>query len=832
MVGPIRVVTGASSFVMDRLPRGTVTFLFTDVESSTQLLREQPDAYPQLLADHRRVLREVFGRHGGVEVDTQGDALFFAFPRASDALAAAEQAQSALADGQVRVRMGLHTGEPVVTAEGYVGIDVHRAARIAAAGHGGQVLVSQSTRDLAGRDDLIDLGEHRLKDLSAPERIYQLGRGEFPPIRTLFATNLPVPLTQFIGRERERAEARALLARDDVRLLTLTGAGGSGKTRLALQVASDAADSYENGVWWVPLAAISEPADVMPAIGAALGGGPASQLIGNRRVLLLLDNFEQVIAAAPDVTSLLGACPRLDVLVTSRERLRVQGEHAYPVPVLGRAEARQLFTARARAIEPSFEADERIDELCERLDDLPLAIELAAARTSLLTTAQLLERLGGRLDLVSGERDADARHRTLRTTLQWSHDLLTPDERRIFAALSVFRGGWTLEAAERVAGANLELLQSLIDKSLARRSESARYTMLETIREFATEQLSAKDHDALLHRLLDYLVEVFATANLSEDTPGAPRTEIAQAERPNLDVALTWAAASGHAIEGLGLLVQTEMYWITNDPAAGRERLERLVESTGEHVTPLLRGHISRFRAATFDLQNRFGPSEPHYREALAAYEQANDAGHVAQMKSRLAYSMVRQGRTDVGVQMALESLDAARQDGNVADEGFALYVLAQAAFQQGDISRGAELAHESAALSKQAGFIWFAGVTLAVTSENLIAAGLVDEAERDYLSAVELIDAVSDHMNMPYMFAAGAAISSLRQVAVRAGVLWGALETIAEREPRITTQDAIQEYKTYIDKVQGAEFEEGRARGRAMSLEDAMRYAIANRKG
>ena len=817
---------------MERLPRGTVTFLFTDVESSTRLLQEQPEAYPQLLADHRRTLREVFGRHGGVEVDTQGDALFTAFPRASDAIAAAEEAQRLLADGPVRVRMGLHTGEPVVTAEGYVGIDVHRAARIAAAGHGGQVLISQTTRDLADRADLTDLGVHRLKDLSAPARIYQLGHGEFPPLRTLFRTNLPVPLTPFIGREHEAAEGRALLARDEVRLLTLTGAGGSGKTRLGLQVAGAAADAYEDGVWWVPLVNVAASTDVVQAIGAALGGGSASELIGNRHLLLLLDNFEHVVAAGPDITKLLSTCPRFDVLVTSRELLRVRGEHAYPVPVLTRSDAKELFVARAQAIDPSFEADHLLDELCARLDDLPLAIELAAARISLLTTAQLLERFSKRLDLVAGERDADIRHRTLRTAIQWSYDLLTPDEKRLFAALSVFRGGWTLEASERVAGATPELMQSLIDKSLVRRAESGRYTMLETIREFAADQLPANDRESILRRLLGHLVELFATANLNEDSRGAPRTEIAQAERPNLDVALAWATTAGQAADGLKLLVQTEMYWITNDPIASLDRLERMVESAGPDLTPEWRGHISRFHAAALDLQNRFDLSEPYYQEALAAYELANDAGHVAQMKSRLAFSVVRQGRVVPGVHMALECLDAARQQGNVGDEGFALYVLAHAAFQQGDVPRGAQLAHESASLSKQAGFVWFTGVTLAVASENLIAAGKVDEAEHDYLTAAETIETVSDHMNIPYIFAAGAAIASLRQAAVRAGVLWGALEAIAESEPRITTQDAMDEYRSYVERVQGAEFEAGRARGRAMSLDTAMRYAITNQQG
>lgn len=816
---------------MDRLPSGTVTFLFTDVESSTRILQEQPDAYPERVAEHRRVLRDVFGRHGGVEVDTQGDSLFFAFPRASEAVAAAEEAQRALAGGPLRIRVGLHTGEPVVTAEGYVGIDVHRAARIAAAGHGGQVLVSQSTRDLAGRDDLRDLGKHRLKDLSVPERIYQLGNGEFPPLRTLYATNLPVPLTSFIGRARELAEASELLVRYGVRLVTLTGAGGSGKTRLALQVAASVADQYEHGVWWVPLAATSEPADVMPAIAATLGGRSAAQAIGDRHMLLLLDNFEQVIEAAGDIAELVATCPRVGVLVTSRERLRVRGEHAYPVPLLARVDARELFVARAHAIDPGFEADGRLDELCARLDDLPLAIELAAARVSVLDTAQLLERLGKRLDLVSGERDADTRHRTLRTTIQWSYDLLTPDEKRLFSALSVFRGGWTLEESEQVANANLDLLQSLIDKSLVRRSELGRYAMLETIREFAAEQLAAPDREATQRRLLEYLLDLFATANLSEDSPGVPRTDIAQAERPNLEVALAWAAVSGHAADGLSLMVATEMYWITNDPVAGRGLLDRIVTSAGESLDLVSRGNAFRFRAASFDLINQFELGEPEYLQALAAYEAAGDTKHVAQMKSRHAFSLVRQGRVDHAIAMATESLDEARRDHNVADEGFALYVLANAAFYLGDVSRGAELGHESAALSKQAGFMWFTGLTHAVIAEELIKAGRLDEAEEDYLASAELIDAVSDHMNIPYVFALGASIASIRHAWLRAGVLWGALDAIGEREPRLSTQDAVRDYARYVEGVNNPDFETGLGRGRAMSLEEALRYAVTNQQ-
>jgi len=284
------------------LPRGTVTFLFTDIEGSTRLLQELgADDYANGLAEHRRVLREAFERNGGVEVDTQGDAFFVAFPTAPGALEAARDAQQEL---ELPVRMGLHTGAPLLTEEGYVGPDVHRAARIAAAGHGRQVLVSTATAALVDGGELRDLGEHRLKDLSAPERIFQLGDGDFPPLKTLYRTNLPIPATPFLGREHELADVQALLERDDARLLTLTGAGGSGKTRLALHAAAEAAEAYPDGVWWVPLAPLTDPADVGPAAARALGGGgKLPDLVDGRRLLLLLDNFEHVVEAAPEVAS-------------------------------------------------------------------------------------------------------------------------------------------------------------------------------------------------------------------------------------------------------------------------------------------------------------------------------------------------------------------------------------------------------------------------------------------------------------------------------------------------------------------------------------------------
>ena len=369
------------------LPTGTVTFLFTDVEGSTRLLQELgADAYAEALAEHRRVIREGCIREGGVEVDTQGDAFFFAFPTAPGAISAAAVISESLSSGPIQVRVGLHTGTPLLTEEGYVGEDVHRAARIAAAGHGGQVLVSSSTASLVELE-LHDLGEHRFKDLSAPERVFQIGEDDFPPLKTLYQTNLPIPQTPFLGREKELGEVLALLGRNDIRLLTLTGPGGTGKTRLAAQAAGAVAERYRDGVWWVPLAPLQEPELVLESAGQALGAkdGLASH-IADKRMLLLFDNFEQVVEAASGLSALLGECPHLELLVTSREPLHLAGEQEYAVPPYAPEEGVGFFLARARAAKPDFEIDETVPEICRRLDELPLALELAASRVKALST--------------------------------------------------------------------------------------------------------------------------------------------------------------------------------------------------------------------------------------------------------------------------------------------------------------------------------------------------------------------------------------------------------------------------------------------------------------
>ena len=437
---------------MRELPTGTVTFLFTDVEGSTKLLHELgAERYAEVLAEHRRVLRDAFVRHGGVEVDTQGDAFFVAFPHASSAVAAAEDAQVRLAGGPISVRMGLHTGTPHVTGDGYVGQDVHLGARVASAGHGGQVLISAASRaalDPGPGPVLAELGEHRLKDFDQPVAIFQLGDRRFPPLKTISNTNLPRPASSFVGREREVAEVSALV-RDDARLVTMTGPGGSGKTRLAIEAAAELVPDFTGGVFWVPLAATNDPALVSPAIARAIGGdGELAKIVGARELLLVVDNLEQVIAAAPDLAALVEACPNLRLLVTSRVLLRVRGEVEYEVEPLADVEGVALFSERSRL--PETDA---VDELCRRLDNMPLALELAAARAKALSPEQILERLSQRLDLFTGGRDSDPRQQTLRATIEWSYELLSEDERALFARLAAFPGGCTLEAAESVCDA-------------------------------------------------------------------------------------------------------------------------------------------------------------------------------------------------------------------------------------------------------------------------------------------------------------------------------------------------------------------------------------------
>ena len=443
-------------------PTGVVTLLFTDIEGSTQLIEALGESgYVEALAEHRRLLRQSFAAHGGVEVDTQGDAFLYVFAHPGEALAAAALGQEALAAGPIMVRMGLHTGELALTGEGYAGRELHRAARIAAAGHGGQIVLSAATRAHVDAD-LTELGEHRLKDFREPVLLFQLGQERFPPLKTMSNTNLPRPVSSFVGRHTEREELVNMLA-NGTRLVTLCGPGGSGKTRLAVEVAGELLPAFGAGVFWVGLAAVRDPRLATETIGQTIGAkGDLAEHIGERRLLLLVDNFEQVVEAAPELGLLLTRCPNLKLMVTSRERLRIDGEVAYPVPPLAEREAVELFCDRSR-----LEPDETIAKLCRRLDDLPLAIELAAARTNVLSPAQILERRrsGSTCSRWKGRRPAPAD--------ATSNDRAEPEllEDRRNSACSPSSPSAAAARCSRprrqVARPDLDTLQSLVDKSLS-----------------------------------------------------------------------------------------------------------------------------------------------------------------------------------------------------------------------------------------------------------------------------------------------------------------------------------------------------------------------------
>jgi predicted ATPase len=588
-----------------------VTLLFTDIEGSTRLLHELGDSYGDALDDHRRVVRAACADHDGVEVDTQGDAFFMAFARASDAAAAAVDAQRGLADGPVRVRMGLHTGEPRVTEEGYVGIDVHRGARIAAVGHGGQVLLSQTTHALVDHKTR-DLGAHRLKDLSAPERIYQLEiEGlplEFPLLKTVEAgmKNLPLPRTSFVGRATELEAIDRLLEDPACRLLTLVGPGGAGKTRLALEAAARRVDRYPHGVHFVPLASVSSPDFLAPVLadsiqfsidGAHSGFSAQEQLLdylSERSTLLVLDNFEHLVEGAGLLGEVIERAPHVELLTTSRERLNVQSEWVFDVDGLGLAEngngsasAVQLFVERAKQVAPAFALDDTTEVLriCRLVDGMPLGIELAASWVSVLSCTEIADEIARNIDfLATSTRDVPERHRSLRAAIDQSWRLLTDEQRSAFSRLSVFRGSFDRSAAVAVAGADLRLFSQLVAKSLLRRPDFGRFELHELLRQYAREQLAASpadQTDARDRHARHYsamLLERQAALIGPEVT--AARDEL-RGELDNLRAAVEWTLVEDGVCTAPAALEAFYTFLWMHSWFEGAETLERLARTAG-----------------------------------------------------------------------------------------------------------------------------------------------------------------------------------------------------------------------------------------------------------
>jgi predicted ATPase/class 3 adenylate cyclase len=632
------LVPGAASHDtggMAELPSGIVTLLFSDIEGSTRLLRRAgSDVYADLLALHQRLLDEAFDRFNGFRLGSEGDSLFAAFASAIDAAAAASEGQRALAEhpwpeeSEIRVRMGLHSGEPRLIGGSYVGLDVHHAARVMAAGHGGQVLLSEATRVLIEeRFEVRDLGDHRLKDLSGTQRLYQLLieglQADFPPLNTLGnrPTNLPAQPNAFIGRERELEEIGELLERDDVRLVTVTGTGGAGKTRLALQVAASVIDAFDDGVFAVSLEPLRDWELVVPTIARTLGlreqsGEPGietlTDYLQDKRMLLVLDNLEQVIGVAPVLGGLLAAASGLKVLATSRTPLRLSGERMYALRPLTVGESVRLFGERAQAALAEFavtdENQEAVTEICVRLEGLPLAIELAAPRVRTLTLAALLRRLDQRLAvLTGGPQDLDERQRTLRRTIEWSYELLPEPEQTLFARLGVFVGGCRLEAAQAVCnpdgalgGTVLDGLESLVENSLLRQRADSdgepRFWMLETIREFSLEQLeSSGELEAGCRLHADWFADLAERLDEESRTADQPAA-IAHLDDdyPNLRAAMRRAREGADGELLLRLATALWPFWLTRGYVAeGRRALENGIALAGRRPARALLGLCS-----------------------------------------------------------------------------------------------------------------------------------------------------------------------------------------------------------------------------------------------
>jgi predicted ATPase/class 3 adenylate cyclase len=808
---------------MPDLPTCTVTLLFTDIEGSTKLLHEHGARYADVLAEHRRVLREAFQSHGGVEVDTQGDAFFYVFASAKAALTAAAAAQQALQGGSVRVRIGIHTGEPIVTDEGYVGLDVHRAARIMSAGHGGQVLVSESTQRLVdSRVDLRDLGPQRVKDLTAPERLFQLGDGEFPPLKTLNQTNLPVAASALVGRERELGELLGLL-RDGNRVVTVTGPGGSGKTRLALQVAAELVDDFVDGVFWVPLAALEEPGLVLPTIAQTLGAGvDLAGHLAQRQTLLLLDNFEHVLGAVPALAEVLAEAPGVRVLGTSRAPLRVEGESEYALEPLQEPDAITLFVERSSAAGRRVEPDSTVAAICRRLDLLPLALELAAARTKLLAPAALLERLDRRLPvLTSGRRDAPERQRTLRATIEWSHELLGDDAKRVFARLAVFSGDFSLEAAEAVCEAELESLAALVDLSLLKPVGDDRFLMLETIGEYAAEQLDASgEAEALRRRHAQYFLGVAESAHLAAETAEEQRPEVAIREQSQLRAALDWTLAADPEL-GLQIAAALEQFWHTNSPSEGGSRTTALLERVQD---PALRARGLRVLGGVAIFRGEDAAARDLYLESLELYRSLGDAWGVSHLLMRLAHDALQRGAPDEARDLAEQSLALSREHGFTRNEIHILNLQGDLELKAGNEERGVALMEESARRAAEIGFVWWEMVTLFGLALGLLERGRAARATPYAQQALAIAERLEDLIRIVPSLALFARLALEQGDSERAGRLWGALEAETEREPvpGWTPRDSIQ-----ADAVLAAagteEFDRGRAAGAALTLEEAL---------
>ena len=819
---------------MRDLPTGTVTFLFTDIEGSTGLLQDLGrEEFVRRLDRHAEIMRTAVAEQGGVEILTEGDSFFVAFPTASGALRAAVAAQRALAahpwpDGNpIRVRMGLHTGEGVPGGDNYVGIDVNRAARIAAAGHGGQIVISEATRVLVAGDvpdgvTFRDLGLHDLKGLEHPERLHDLVidglSADFPALRTRggHRTNLLPRRTSFVGRARAMGDIERLLG--ETRLLTLTGPGGTGKTRLALETASRQLDRFPDGVFFVDLSPLTDPTLVTSAIAGVLkvreapGRDLASGLrrhLADLDVLLVLDNLEQLVDGSSAVGDLLDAAPRLTVLATSRIALRLSGEHEYQVAPLElparerRGDAAQLvssesvrlFVDRATSVRPNFTLTDAnalaVAEIVERLDGLPLALELAASRLRVLDPTTLAERLEDRLSMLrGGDRDLPERHRTLEGTIRWSYEMLEPDERRLFARLSVFAGGWMLDAAEAVCGGGgidvLEGLGTLVDDSLVRRREladgSLRFFMLETIREFAWERLEEAGEARILQERHGRHYESLAErVSVALEGGRGDWLELLDAEQENLRAALSWFHERSD-YEGLQAIAGSlGHYWMDRGLLSEmRTWLERSLESGAKgsnHALVLIR------LSGVDYVQGRYEDARMRAEDSLAEARSIGDLASVQRAMAHLANALEAEGFVEESWNLGKEAAEIARrlQDGHPRMLLVALINLGYSAIVRGMLEDAVRYSEEAVALALELDESVDGAAARCNLALALIELGRIEDAAEVGAQALAAAIDASDPMLATDCLEVVAGVETRRGNHVFAARLLGASEALRE---------------------------------------------------